>query len=165
MATTPGILTSRDITSGWAGRGWINRDGYEHQLFFAQTVNIDADTNIVVVPFLGTPLQPTKATRLTLTGSLGFVYSTSLFLQMMYDFKKRGIPPLFDMQYVMEDPGSSIGAQRVQLYDCMISSVPLAIGDASADYMTATLNFNYSDFEVLDSFVDPDALNVIPYLN
>ena len=123
---------------------------------FMQAINLEAtfEKTKTEVPILGKTGKGNKATGWKGTGSATFHYNTSIFRQMMLDYKETGEDTYFEMQITNEDPTSAVGRQTIILKDCNIDGGILAKFDADADYLDEDMDFTFEDFSMPESFAD-----------
>lgn len=123
---------------------------------FMQAINVEAkfEKTKTEVPILGKTGKGNKATGWKGTGSAKFHYNTSIFRQMMMDYKETGQDTYFEMQITNEDPTSSVGRQTIVLKDCNIDGGVLAKFDADADYLDEDMDFTFEDFSMPESFAN-----------
>ncbi len=127
-----------------------------HRYNFMQAINLEAtfEKTKTEVPILGKTGKGNKATGWKGTGSATFHYNTSIFRQMMLDYKETGEDTYFEMQITNEDPTSAVGRQTIILKDCNIDGGILAKFDADADYLDEDMDFTFEDFSMPESFSD-----------
>ena len=115
---------------------------------FMQAINLEAkfEKTKAEVPILGKTGKGNKATGWKGTGSATFHYNTSIFRQMMLDYKETGQDTYFEMQITNEDPTSDVGRQTIILKDCNIDGGILAKFDADAEYLDEDMDFTFEDF-------------------
>ncbi len=125
---------------------------------FMQAINVEAkfEKTKTEVPILGKTGKGNKATGWKGTGSCTAHYNTSIFRQMMLDYKKKGKDTYFEMQITNEDPTSGAGRQTIVLLDCNIDGGILAKFDADADYLDEDMDFTFEDFSMPESFKNLD---------
>ncbi len=125
---------------------------------FMQAINVEAkfEKTKTEVPILGKTGKGNKATGWKGTGSCTAHYNTSIFRQMMLDYKKKGKDTYFEMQITNEDPTSGAGRQTIVLMDCNIDGGILAKFDADADYLDEDMDFTFEDFSMPESFKNLD---------
>ena len=123
---------------------------------FMQAINLEAtfEKTKTEVPILGKTGKGNKATGWKGTGSATFHYNTSIFRQMMLDYKETGEDTYFEMQITNEDPTSAVGRQTIILKDCNIDGGILAKFDADTDYLDEDMDFTFEDFSMPESFSD-----------
>lgn len=119
-----------------------------------QAINVEAkfEKTKVEVPILGRTGKGNKATGWKGTGSCTLHYNTSIFRQMMLDYKDTGQDTYFEMQITNEDPTTGVGRQTIVLIDCNIDGGILAKFDADADYLDEDVDFTFEDFSMPESF-------------
>ena len=125
---------------------------------FMQAIDLEAKFEKVKteVPILGNPGRGNKAAGWKGTGSATFHYNTSIFRQMMLDYKNTGEDTYFEIQISNEDPTSRVGRQTMILIDCNIDGGILAKFDADADYLDEEMDFTFEDFSMPESFANLD---------
>lgn len=121
---------------------------------FMQAINLEAkfEKTKTEVPILGKTGKGNKATGWKGTGSATFHYNTSIFRQMMLDYKDTGEDVYFEMQISNEDPTSGAGRQTMILVDCNIDGGILAKFDADGEYLEEDMDFTFEDFRMPESF-------------
>ena len=118
---------------------------------FMQAINLEANFEKTKseVPILGKTGRGHKSTGWNGTGSATFHYNTSIFRQMMEDFKNTGNDVYFDIQITNDDPTSAAGRQTVVLVDGGV----LAKFDAdNDDYLDEDMDFTFEDFKIPEKF-------------
>lgn len=121
---------------------------------FMQAINLEAtfEKNKTEVPILGKTGKGNKAAGWKGTGSATFHYNTSIFRQMMLDYKNTGQDTYFEIQITNEDPTSGVGRQTVILKDCNIDGGVLAKFDADSEYLDEEMDFTFEDFTMPETF-------------
>lgn len=123
---------------------------------FMQAINVEVKFNKkkTKVPILGKTGQGNKANGWEGSGSATFHYNTSIFRQMMVDYKNTGEDTYFEMQIINDDPTSDAGRQEIILSDCNIDGGILAKFDADGEYLDEDMDFTFEDFSMPKSFTD-----------
>lgn len=122
---------------------------------FMQAINLEAKFNKTKseVPILGRTGKGNRSTGWNGTGSATFHYNTSIFREMLLNFKNTGEDVYFDMQITNEDPTSAAGRQTVVLVGCNIDGGILAKFDAdNDDYLDEDMDFTFEDFRMPEMF-------------
>ena len=121
---------------------------------FMQAINLEAnfERTKTEVPILGKTGMGNKSTGWKGTGSATFHYNTSIFRQMMLDYKDTGKDVYFEIQVTNEDPTSSVGKQTVILLGCNIDGGILAKFDADGEYLDEDMDFTFEDFKMPKKF-------------
>lgn len=129
---------------------------------FMQAINLEAkfEKTKVEVPILGKTGKGNKATGWKGTGSATFHYNTSIFRQMMLQYKDTGEDVYFEIQISNEDKGSAVGRQTIILMDCNIDGGILAKFDADGDYLEEDMDFTFEDFKMPETFKDLDGFSL-----
>lgn len=123
---------------------------------FMQAINLEAkfEKTKTEVPILGRTGKGNKASGWKGTGSATFHYNTSIFRQMMLDYKNSGQDTYFEIQITNDDPTSAAGRQTIILMDCNINGGILAKFDADADYLDEDMDFTFEDFSMPEAFTN-----------
>ena len=123
---------------------------------FMQAINLEAnfEKNKTEVPILGKTGKGNKASGWKGTGSATFHYNTSIFRQMMLQYKDTGEDIYFEIQISNEDPTSGAGRQTMMLIDCNIDGGILAKFDADGEYLDEEMEFTFEDFKMPETFKD-----------
>ena len=123
---------------------------------FMQAINLEAkfEKNKTEVPSLGKTGKGNKASGWKGTGSATFHYNTSIFRQMMLQYKDTGEDIYFEIQISNEDKGSAVGRQTIILMDCNIDGGILAKFDADGEYLDEDVDFTFEDFKMPEAFKD-----------
>lgn len=123
---------------------------------FMQAINLEAkfEKNKTEVPILGKTGKGNKSTGWKGTGKATFHYNTSVFRQMMLQYKDTGEDVYFEIQISNEDPSSAAGRQTMVLIDCNIDGGILAKFDADSEYLDEEMDFTFEDFMMPETFKD-----------
>jgi len=126
----------------------------ENRYNFMQAINLEATMEKIKskIPLLGKPGKGNKTTGWSGTGKAKFHYNTSIFRQLLYQYKETGEDLYFDIQVTNEDPTSSVGRQTVILKGCNLDGGTLTKFDADAEYLDEELNFTFEDWEMPERF-------------
>ncbi|MBQ8765403.1 MAG: phage tail tube protein [Clostridia bacterium] len=121
---------------------------------FMQIINFEANFEKTKseVPVLGKTGVGNKSTGWKGTFSGTMHYNTSIFRQMMVDFKDTGEDTYFEVQVTNEDPASAAGRQTMIFIDCNIDGGILAKFDADGEYLDEDIDGTFEDFKMSESF-------------
>ena len=125
---------------------------------FMQAINLEAkfEKNKTEIPILGKTGKGNKTSGWKGAGSATFHYNTSVFRQMMLQYKETGEDIYFEIQISNEDPTSAVGRQTMILVDCNIDGGILAKFDADGEYLDEDMDFTFEDFKMPETFDDLD---------
>lgn len=151
-------LLERDALNGKEGRAVCTVNGKQMELFGLKNLKIDYSLDSSDFKIVGTRLVQKKTTGIQLTGSMTIVYGTPTFKQMIKDYMVTGAIPYFTLQVTNNDPATTVGEQTIALYNCRLNSGNIAQLDADADFLTEDVSFDFTQFEILKSFHDPERL-------
>ena len=121
---------------------------------FMQAIDFEANFEKTKseVPILGKTGMGNKSTGWKGTGSATFHYNTSIFREMMLNYKNTGEDVYFEIQVTNDDPTSAAGRQTVVFIDCNIDGGILAKFDANGEYLDEEMDFTFEDFKMPETF-------------
>lgn len=145
-------MNAKDAISASLAECFVTVNGNRYN--FMQAINLEAniDKTKTKVPILGKTGKGNKSTGWEGSGSATFHYNTSIFREMLENYKNTGEDVYFDIQVTNEDPTSSVGRQTVILKDCNIDGGLLTKFDADAEYLDEDMDFTFDDFEIPEKF-------------
>ena len=146
------IMLSKDTLSAALAECYITIGSRRYN--FMQAINLEAkfEKNKTEVPILGKTGKGNRATGWKGTGSATFHYNTSIFRQMMLDYKETGEDVYFEIEVTNEDNTSAVGRQTVILSECNIDGGILAKFDADGEYLGEDMDFTFDDFSMPETF-------------
>lgn len=150
---TADIMDDRLIVNGTEARAYLlfpdgRRKAWANLIKFSAQI----DYSKTQYPVLGMRTKPSRKGQGTITGSSTQHYNASEFREAALEYQNTGVDSYYDVQIVNEDPNSGIGRQTVVLYGLNFDSVPLALIDAEADYLTEDLSFTANSFDLENVF-------------
>lgn len=145
-------MKGKDAISAKLAECFVTINGRRYN--FMQAINLEAsfEKNKTTVPILGKTGQGNKATGWTGSGSATFHYNTSIFREMMQQYKDTGEDIYFEIQVTNEDPTSAAGRQTIVFMDCNIDGGILAKFDADGEYLDEDMDFTFEDFKMPEKF-------------
>lgn len=152
MANKNITMKAKDTLSASLAECFVTIKGKRYNLM--QAINLEAkfERNKTEVPLLGKTGKGNRTTGWKGTGSATFHYNTSIFREMMLQYKNTGADIYFEIQITNEDPTSAAGRQTVVLMDCNIDGGVLAKFDADGEYLDEEMDFTFDDFEMPEKF-------------
>lgn len=121
---------------------------------FMSCINLEAKMikNKTEVPILGKVSKGNKSTGCTYEGSATFHYNTSLFRELLYEYKETGKDVYFDIQVTNEDKTSSVGRQTTILRNVNINEGLLVKFDADEEILDEEFEFTFEDWDLPEKF-------------
>lgn len=149
-------MKAKDTLAAALAECFVTIEGRRYN--FMQAIKLEAKFKKTKkeVPILGRTGKGNKATGWAGTGSFTAHFNTSIFRQMMLDYKNTGKDVYFEIQISNEDKTSSAGRQTIILKDCNIDGGILSKFDADADYLDEDVDFTFDDFDMPEKFTDLD---------
>ena len=119
-----------------------------------QAINLEAsfEKTKTEIPILGKTGSGNKSTGWKGSGSATFHYNTSIFRELMQQYKDTGEDTYFEIQVTNEDPTSKAGRQTVVFMGCNIDGGTLAKFDADGEYLDEDMDFTFEDFKMPERF-------------
>ena len=150
------IMNAKDAVSASLAECFVTIG--DNRYNFMQAINLEAkfEKNKTEIPILGKTGKGNKTSGWKGAGSATFHYNTSVFRQMMLQYKETGEDIYFEIQISNEDPTSAVGRQTMILVDCNIDGGILAKFDADGEYLDEDMDFTFEDFKMPETFDDLD---------
>lgn len=145
-------MKSSDSISAKLASCFVTINGNRYN--FMQAIDLEANfkKNKSEIPILGKTGMGNRTTGWSGTGSATFHYNTSIFRDLMIQYKETGEDIYFEMQITNDDPTSSAGRQTVVLLECNIDGGIIAKFDANGEYLDEELDFTFEDFQMPEKF-------------
>lgn len=122
----------------------------------AKDFKANAKVQTTEVPMLGRLITGRKATGLALSFSMTVYKCSEMFDDLITEYKKTGILPVFDIQVASEDGATCIGTSRKIYRDCVIDGdVLLSMFDAKGDFIEQTIAGYAMDFDTESKYKTP----------
>ncbi len=150
------VMLAKDTLAAALAECYITIGDRRYNFMQALNVEVTFTKTKSKIPILGQTGKGNKATGWEGTGKATFHYNTSIFRQMMIDYKDTGLDTYFDMTIVNEDKGSAAGRQEMVIIGCNIDGGILAKFDADGEYLDEDMDFTFENFSMPTSFKDLD---------
>lgn len=152
-------LMAQDTLNGAEGKITITRNGRILEVAGMRNIKPIAGIQTADMKTIGTRKIQKKVNGVTQTGT-GNVYfgsnGSNLFTDMVLNYIKNGVMDLFDITITNQDPTSSVGAQVIGYYGCVLTGdIPLSILNDEEAMLNYDFNFSYTSVERLEAFSDP----------
>jgi hypothetical protein len=146
------VMHGKDAISAKLAECFVTVGGNRYN--FMQAIDFEAkfERTKTKVPILGKTGTGNKSTGWRGTGKATFHYNSSVFRDMMLQFKNTGQDIYFEIQVTNNDPASTVGRQTVVFVDCNIDGGILAKFDANGEYLDEKLEFTFEDFRMPQKF-------------
>ena len=146
------VLNAKDTVSAKLAECFVTIKGNRYN--FMQAIDLEAtfEKTKTEVPILGKTGGGNKSTGWKGTGSATFHYNSSIFRELLLQYKETGEDVYFDMQITNNDPTSSVGRQTIILIDCNVDGGILAKFHADGEYLDEEMDFTFEDFKMPKKF-------------
>lgn len=147
------VMLAKDSISAALAQCYVTIGERRYNLMTAIKMEAKFKKNKVKIPSLGKTGKGNKSVSWEGTGSCTMHYNTSIFREMMFNFKDTGDDVYFEMEITNDDPSSDAGSQTITLLQCNIDGGVLAKFDASSDsYLDEDVDFTFDDFDMPKKF-------------
>lgn len=146
------FMKAADAISGKEGTLYAIIGGESVPVAECKSISAKIDKQKSEFKALGYRGTQNKATGWKGTGSLTIYYATSTFAEMMINYAKTGVDTYFTLVITNDDPTSSIGKQRVILYDVNMDDSEVAKLDTDAEFLDQQMNFTFADIDLAEKF-------------
>lgn len=148
------IMHGKDTLYAGLAECYVTINGRRYN--FMQAIDLEAKftKKKTKVPILGKTGKGNKSNGWEGTGKATFHYNTSIFRQLMLDYKDTGMDVYFDIQIINDDPTSDAGRQEIDLIDCNLDGGILAKFNADGEYLDEEMDFTFEDFLMPETFKD-----------
>lgn len=126
-------LLAKDTVSAKLAQCFVTIGENRYNFMSMTSFEAKFEKNKTEVPILGQTGSGNKSTGWKGTFSATMHYNTSVFRQMMLDFKNSGQDVYFEVQVINYDPSSEAGMQEMDFIGCNIDGGVLAKFDATSD--------------------------------
>lgn len=146
------ILQAEDAVNGAEGTCTAVIDGRVYEIMELMNMTATIDKNKADFKALGSRATQKKATGWSGTGSATVRYVSSMWSKLILQYIKTGKDIYFDIITKNEDPSSATGKQVVKLSKVNLDGVDIAKLDIEADFLDQSINFSFSDVDILNEF-------------
>lgn len=145
-------MNALDAVSGSLANAFATINGNRYLLM--QLINFEGnmDVNTVEVPILGKTGKGNKPAGWTGTWSATMHYNTSIFREILLEYKKTGYMPAIEIQTTNEDTATAAGAQTIVYKNCLINGGILSKIDVDADYLDEDIEGTFDDWDMPEKF-------------
>lgn len=132
-------------------------NGQRRNMLSAKKFEAKVTPTLVDVKALGMMITGKKATGLEIKINCTVYKCSSMFDDIITEFKNTGIMPRFEVQITSEDGATNIGADTKIYTDCIISGdVLLSMFDSSGDFIEQEIEAYAMDYDHQEGYTDPD---------
>lgn len=145
-------MSAMDAVSGSLAECFATINGNRYHLM--QLINFEGSVELTnsEVPILGKTGKGNKPSGWKGSWKATLHYNTSLFREMLLEYKKTGYLPPLEIQTSNEDTASSSGRQTIVYKDCLINGGILSKIDADAEYLDEELEGTFDDWDMPEQF-------------
>jgi hypothetical protein len=146
-------FNTSDGISGALAECFVTIDGDRYNFFVMTEFKSKFKFNSKKVGILGRTGKANRPTGWEGTWTAKMHYCSPIFRKVLYEYKKTGKMPSFEIQITNEDGASTVGRQTVVHKGCYIDDAVLAQFDANADdTLSEDVSGTFDDFEIPEEF-------------
>lgn len=147
-----GFIDKNTVISGRSGVVTAKINGRVEEI--AEIKSLTATINLSKADFkaIGTKVTQKKINGWDGTGSMTVYFVTSRWNELILDYTKYGKVTHFDIIIDNEETSSEIGKQTIKLSRCLLDGGDVAKIDTDADFLDASYNFTFEDWDVVKKF-------------
>lgn len=146
------MMNALDAVSGSLASAYVTIDSRRYLLM--QLINFEGnmEINSVEVPILGKTGKGNKPAGWTGKWSATAHYNTSIFREILLEYKKTGYMPPMEIQTTNEDTATAAGSQTIVYKGCLINGGILSKIDVEADYLEEEIEGTFDDWDMPEKF-------------
>lgn len=146
------MMNSLDAVNGSLANAYVTINGSRYLLM--QLINFEGkmEINSVEVPILGKTGKGNKPAGWTGTWNATMHYNTSIFREILLEYKKTGYMPPMEIQTTNEDTATAAGSQTIIYKNCLINGGVLSKIDVEADYLDEEIEGTFDDWDMPEKF-------------
>ena len=148
------FLLGKDTISGKEGMLFATVNGHVKEIAECRNITVTLDKTKSEVHTLSERGTQYKATGYAGTGVLDIYTVTSFWTQLLVQYAKTGVDTYFSLQVKNDDPGSTIGKQRLEVYNVNLDGGDLAKLDVDAEFLSNSYNFTWTGCNIPEVFGD-----------
>lgn len=134
------IMNTQDAISANHAECFVTLNGTRYLMLMAKDFEAKASINTSEVPRLGNVVIGHKAHTVVLSFSMTIYKCTEIFDDILDQFIKTGVMPVFDIQASNDDPATSVGRSSKIFNDCVLDGdVLLSMFNAEGDFVEQTI--------------------------
>ena len=147
-----GFIDKNTVISGRSGVVTAKINGRVEEI--AEIKSLTATINLSKADFkaIGTKVTQKKINGWDGAGSMTVYFVTSRWNELILDYTKYGKVTHFDIIIDNEETSSEIGKQTIKLSRCLLDGGDVAKIDTDADFLDASYNFTFEDWDVVKKF-------------
>lgn len=149
-------LNPQDVPSSKLATFFVTIGTRRYAMLNAKNFEANATVSNADVPRLGCMITGKKPNGLEIKLSFTVYKCSDMFDQIIEDYKKTGVLPVFDAQVTSEDGATAIGKSTKVYKDCIIDGdVLLSMFDADGEFIEQSIEAYAMDYSTKDKYVEP----------
>lgn len=159
MAENNITMQAKDAISAKLAQCYVTIDGQRYNFMSMTKFEAKFKKNKKKVAILGKTGSGNKAVGWEGTFTATMHYNTSVFRNVMKDFKDTGEDAYFEIEVINNDPMSAAGTQTLNFTECNIDEGILAKFDATSEEpLTEDISGTFENFMISNTFTDLDGM-------
>lgn len=147
-----GFSKPGDVLASNSGTVVATVAGKNHKLGYLEELTAKLEPNVEKVQILGRRMAGHKVTSVEGTGSMKMFLVSSMWAQIISDWKDGGAWPDISFTVTIEDKGSNVGKQVIQLMGITFEEADLATLSSDDGVLEAETDFYFDDHKIITPF-------------
>ena len=149
-------MNTQDAVSANFAECFVTLNGTRYSMLMAKNFEGKASINTKEVYKLGSPIVGHKAQTVAIAFSMTVYKCAEIFDQVVEDFIKTGVMPVFDIQISNEDPATSIGRSTKIYNNCILDGeVLLSMFNSEGDFIEQSIEGYCDGFTRPEKYANP----------
>lgn len=151
------LFNTQDAPSAKQATCYVTINDRRYNMLNAKDFKATAKVETKEVPSLGRLITGRKATGMSISFSMTVYKCSEMFDDLVTQYKKTGILPVFDIQVASSDGATCIGTSRKIYRNCVIDGgVLLSMFDANGDFIEQEIQGYAMDWDTESKYTDPN---------
>ena len=150
------VMNPQDAPSAKLAECFVTVGSRRYNVLSGKSFEANANISTEEVNAIGRIMKGHKANGLEGTFSMTVYKCSAMFGNMVEEYKKTGVLPVFDIQVTSEDPATSIGADTKIYTGCQLDGdVLLSMFDAEGDFIEQEVSGFFDDWQNASDYTEP----------
>lgn len=150
------VMNTQDAPVAKFAEVFVTRNNQRYAMLMCKEFEGKASISTQDVPRMGSVIMGKKATTVELSFTMTIYKCTEMFDDVLDEFIKTGVMPLFTIQTSNEDPATSVGRSTKVYNDCVLDGdVLLSLAGSEDDYIEQEISGYAGGYTRPEKFKNP----------
>lgn len=150
------VMNTQDAPVAKFAEVFVTQNNRRYAMLMCKEFEGKANISTQDVPRMGSVIMGKKATTVELSFTMTIYKCTEIFDDVLDEFIKTGVMPLFTIQTSNEDPATSVGRSTKVYNDCVLDGdVLLSLTGSEDDYIEQEISGYASGYTRPEKFKNP----------